>query len=362
MEGPANGVNYADQILLQTHGDYSGYNAPTIFSAPGARTLLQFKKYQILQASLLVRLANQMFRGGTAEDKKIGTAAMVYLLGHTAVLGGAMGMPMATFALWALRKMFGDSDEPVETEYQLRKLIGDDATADLLLSGVPAYLGLNLSGRLGMGTIMNPFGVNTAPENRDRGAAAQTLLSMFGPGASLLLRFLDGARLMGQGQFYKGAELMLPRGVSDVMKMARFSNEGVTTGQQGDVVLSPEDISFGAKVGQGLGLPTTDITERSWRASIAHTVEQFYADKAADIKGRYARASQDGNGDAMETAREHWRELQEARVENGLARQPMSDLLRVPLEQRKRERTIQGGVEYSKGARRLGQQLTEMSQ
>jgi hypothetical protein len=40
----------------------------------------------------------------------------------------------------------------------------------------------------------------------------------------------------------------------------------------------------------------------------------------------------------------------------------MSDLLRVPLEQRKRERTIQGGVEYSKGARRLGQQLTEMSQ
>ena len=190
---------------------------------------------------------------------------------------------------------------------------------------------------------------------------AQTLVQLMGPWASLSMRAMEGMQAINGGDFYKGTELMMPKGISDTMKAYRYASEGMTN-KGGDTLLKPDDISFGAEIGQAMGLPTTSITERSWRANEAYQVNQFYSDKTNELKTRYAKAAKAGDSEGMQDAREEWMRVQAARQDDGLKRQPLSVLLKAPQEMRKRERGVAGGVEFSKGNRGLGRQLSSLTE
>jgi hypothetical protein len=361
LEGAKNGVDYADRVVYQTHGDYSAMNAPGVFNKPGAKLLLQFKKYQLIQATLLARMAKDAFAGATPEERSIGRAGLTYLIGHTAAVGGLMGLPMAPVIAGAVNWAFGDSEDPADSEVKLRRAIGDPDTARLLLSGVPAAMGLNVSGRVGMGQILNPFGIQSDISLRDRGAQAQTLVSLLGPWGSLGLKFLDGLHQMNTGNFYQGAADMVPKVVGDSMKAAQLETKGVVN-KHGDTLMDPDDIGFGTAMMQALGLPPTALTERSFRSSEAYKINQDFSDRAGEIKDRYLKARKDGDADAAEAARQAWNDMQDARVKNGMPRQPLSALLKAPQLQRQRERSLQGGVEYGRAQRGLGMNLAGISE
>ena len=59
----------------------------------------------------------------------------------------------------------------------------------------------------------------------------------------------------------------------------------------------------------------------------------------------------------MAELRKDFMELQAAKQRNGFKRQPLSELLRAPREQRKRERKTIDGVQYNRGNRRFAQRL-----
>ena len=357
----ADGVKFAAEVVSNSHGNYDGFNTPRVMQSGGAKVLLQFKRFQIIQLSMLAKLIHTSFKGASAEERAIARASLKYITAHMAVLGGALGVPFVSQAASILSSVFGDEDEPDDYEYKLRRMIGDGAVADLLLRGVPAALGLESIGkRLAMENVASPFGPFVEFNLTSRADAAQMIVGMMGPSVGLGLKFVDALGMMSKGEYYKGLELALPNGIANLMKGYRFGTEGITM-RNGDLVLKPEDISLIDTAFQAVGLPTTTITDRQYTQKVVAEFDKFYSQRAGEIKSSYLKASRQSDAAAMADARTSWQELQDSRAKNGYKRQPLSELLRVPAEARKRERGVVGGVETTKSNRRFVEQVSSVS-
>ena len=357
----ADGVKFAADVVSNSHGNYDGFNTPRVMQSGGAKVLLQFKRFQIIQLSMLAKLIHTSFKGASAEERAIARASLKYITAHMAVLGGALGVPFVSQAASILSSVFGDEDEPDDYEYKLRRMIGDGAVADLLLRGVPAALGLESIGkRLAMENVASPFGPFVEFNLTSRADAAQMIVGMMGPSVGLGLKFVDALGMMSKGEYYKGLELALPNGIANLMKGYRFGAEGITM-RNGDLVLKPEDISLIDTAFQAVGLPTTTITDRQYTQKVVAEFDKFYSQRAGEIKSSYLKASRQSDAAAMADARTSWQELQDSRAKSGYKRQPLSELLRVPAEARKRERGVVGGVETTKSNRRFVEQVSSVS-
>ncbi len=353
---PDAATKYAAEVVSNTHGSYDGFNTPRILNSDVGRVVGQFKRFQIIQLSMLGKLISNAFKGASAEEKAIARRSLAFIGGHMAVLGGALGVPFVQQIGALISKLLGDEDEPDDLEYKLRQMIGDKTMADLLLNGVPAALGVNLGGKLGMGNVASilPF---TDVDLSSRSGYEKVLVGLMGPFfGGLAPKFADGAGMIAKGEYYKGLELLAPNGIGNAMKGLRFANEGVTM-RNGDVVLKPEEISMLDAAFQAVGLPTTTITGRQYAQRKVAEFDKFYSDRAAEIKGAYVNASREGDTEGMADARQEWQNLQDSRRRNGYKIQPMSELFKATVAARKREASVVGGVETNKGNKQFAANL-----
>lgn len=350
-------IDYADKVIYNTHGDYSGANAPRFMRTGVGRIATQFRKFQLIQISLLARMWNDWKKSATPEERIVAKRQLMFTVGHTFAVGGIMGLPGFTALAFLWGALFGDDDEPDNPELTLRRLIGNDDLADLLVKGVPAFMGVDLSGKLGMGQMLSVLPYTDFKLTRE--SANQAALALVGGPflGGLVPKAVGGLEHMANGEYYKGIEQLMPKGIGDVMKGIRIGTEGVTN-KRGDVQLSPDEISFMDAFMTGLGLPTTTLTERQFAESAKFQFDEFFNGKTTELKNQYAKAYRSGDAQSMAEARQKWMELQESRVKNGYSRQPLSTLIKAPMEQRKRERESAGGVSFNKGNRRFVQGLT----
>lgn len=340
-------TKFAAETVSNTHGSYDGFNTPRILNSNVGRVVGQFKRFQIIQLSMLGKLIKNAFKGASAEERMVARRSLAFITSHMAVLGGALGVPFVSQVANLLNHMFGDDDEPKDLEYQLRQAIGDPALANLLTRGVPAFLGLeSLGKKLSMENVASilPF---TDVDLTSRSGAEKMLVGLMGPSAALSLKAADALGLVGKGEYYKGLEQALPSGFASAMKAYRFATEGITL-RNGDVVLSPEEVSMVDAAFQAVGLPTNTITQRQYRQNVEKEFDKFFQTKATEIKGDYVAASREGDGPAMTEARQMWQELQESRAKHGYTKQPMSELFKAVMAARKREASTVEGVETTK--------------
>jgi hypothetical protein len=349
-------IDYADKVVYATHGDYSGANAPRVLRTSAGRIVGQFRKFQLIQLALISRMWSDFREGATKEERYVAAKQLTYTMSHMLALGGIMSLPgFATIAWWLGAFGAGGDDEPDDPEMTLRRMIGDKETADLLLKGVPAWAGVDISASVGMGNVLSVSPYSEFKFNRDD--YAKGLMGMAGPFAGgVVPNLIDGVNYMKDGNYYRGLETMMPKGIKDAMKGYRFATEGVTN-RKGDVLIKPEDVSAYDATLQALGLPTTNITDQYKKNQVRAETVEFYNDKTSALKKKYIEAYKDGDAQKMGELRTEFMELQAAKHRNGFKRQPMSDLLRAPREQRKRERKTIDGVQYNRGNRRFAQKL-----
>ena len=355
----ADGIRYAAEVVSNTHGSYDGFNTPRVLQGGTLKVLLQFKRFQIIQLSMLAKLIHTAFNDASPAEKAVAQASLKYLTAHMAVLGGALAVPFVSQMAWILSKILGDEDEPDDYEYKMRRWIGDEAVADLLLKGVPAALGVDLSGKLGMQNVASilPFADG---DLTSRAGAEKILVGIMGPTANLGLKLADSLGMMTKGEYYKGLELALPNGIGNAMKGYRFATEGITM-RNGDLVMKPEEVSLLDAAFQAVGLPTAPITDRQYTQRVVMEFDKFYAARSSDIKSSYVQASRNSDSEGMGEARTDWEKLQVSRAANGYKRQPMSDLYKAPAAAAKRERGVVGGVETTKSNRRFVEQVNSVS-
>jgi hypothetical protein len=371
MELARNGGNhaaatdYAAKVVRVTHGDYSSFNAPRYLTPggglPAAKVLTQFRKFQIIQASLIVRLFNNAFGGSVSpQERAVARKALFFTLGHTAAIGGMYGLPGVTTLAWVVAKLFGDPDEPDDDELKLRRMIGNEDISDLILKGAPAYFGVDLSGKLGMGNSFGLMPYTKLDTGKTSDDYKNALLGLSGPFlGGILPRFADGVDMIGRGNWYKGMEQMLPSGFANVAKSYRYATEGVTR-KSGDTMMEPEEVSTATEMAQALGLQTKQLTDRTFDQKVVSEFEQFYKDKTNRLTEKYARAAKKGDTEGMQETRDQWMDLQESRLKNGFPRQPLSTLLKAPVNQAKRERQVVNHVGAGHASRQLAEELGEI--
>lgn len=345
-------LEYADHILTETHGDYTGFNAPRAFNSQLGKVALQFRKFQLLQIGYYAKLINDIFTN--PKDRKAAMKMLAYSLGHTAVLAGVRGLPGFATLAWVAGKAFGDDDEPYDLEQHMRNAIGDETMANLIMRGGPTLLGADISGKVGAGNMLSVTPFSDADLSTRAGMAEWVGTLLGGASLGMITREVDGMGQILSGNYLRGLELMLPKGLGDVIKGYRIGSEGMTR-RNGDILMSPEDISFWDSTLQGLGISPVKLSVAYERQQNVKDMDQNFQDRTTKIKGQYIKAARDRDTAGMADARQAWTKMQEARARNGYTKQPMSNLLKAPQEQAKREKMTTGGAQYNKQNRKFAE-------
>lgn len=339
-------VDYAYKVNRITHGSYDGFNAPRWTRGPVLSTLTQFKKFQLMQLSLLARMMHNSFDADlTPVERAAARKALTFTLAQTAVLTGLLGMPGASALEWLINMFMGDEDEPADIENSIREAIGDDSVSDLILKGTPTLAHIDVSNRIGMGQTFSviPF---VEPE-LNREGYEKALTAMAGPIlGGLGPKWFDAMGRIKEGDYYRGLAGLLPNGVGNAINAVRESASGVTK-RNGDVLLTPEEVEFGTTFARSIGLQTTGTAERYREQERETMLTDFYKQRTKEMNRAYIEARESGDAEALTELRQDWEKLQAAREENGFKRQPFSSLIRAEKAKRTREekQTVRG-VQY----------------
>jgi hypothetical protein len=346
-------INYADRILTETHGDYTSFNAPRAFNTGVGKVALQFRKFQLIQLSFYAKLIKDALSGA---DRAAALKTLAYSLGHTGLLAGAMGLPGYSAIAWAINALLSDEDDKYDLTNELRKAIGDEQVANLILRGAPTLVGADISGKVGAGNMLSimPFSQADLTTTAGRFEAFGTLIG--GAAGGMTSRMIDGLLLMSSGDWYRGLEMTMPKGVSDAMKAYRVANEGMTR-RNGDIILPPDEVSAMDTLFQAIGVQPVEQTVTYERQNLMKATTQNFTERTTRIKNDYVKAARAGDTEGQAEAREAWKKLQDVKRREGVNVSPLSDLLKAPAEQRKREKMTVGGVQYTKGTRKLAEEI-----
>jgi hypothetical protein len=295
-------TDYAGRAVSETQLNYSELNAPrymrSLFgSKPLARLVFQFRKYQQGMLYLVTKNIADAFAGATKEEKRIARRTIGGLYATTFLMAGTTGMPlMGTVGLAGISNliagMFGDDDEPWDFETEYRNFLTDWLGHDMALlvaKGIPAYLGVDLSQRVGLSEIANPIPY-VQRGSTGQSMVANTIYAGLGAPAGLLGSAADGIMQMANGDIIKGIEHIVPlKEAKDMLRAYRFSTEGLTD-RRGNVVLPPESFSAWDIAFRGMGFTPTKESEYYAANEAMHTAEQAAKDVKNNLLRRYAEA------------------------------------------------------------------------
>lgn len=361
LEGVGNAKNatdYADRVIIGTHGDYNAFNAPRLMRTPLGRMATQFRKFQLIQITMYTKLVADALKGASPDERAVARRVLAYNLGHMAVLGGAMGLPGFQLFSMVLGSIFGDDDEPDDAEATLRRIMGNGPVTDALTRGVPNAFGVDLSGKVGSGNMLSLFPYADW-DIESRSGYQNLLAAAAGPFVGgLMPKWADAVGTAKQGDYYKALEKVLPGALGNAIKGTRFAVDGVTT-TRGVQAMSADEITWVDGLFQAVGLPTSTITDRNFRSGAEYKASKFFDEKVSQVKKDYVEAFQDNDTDAMAEARQEWLDMQATRRRLGLTVQPLSQLIKAPRERMKRDRMAVGGVAADKETQGFVKNLME---
>ena len=338
---------YAGKVVTQTHGDYSRANAPRAFNSGLGRVALQFRKFQLIQITLISKMVKDAFNGASADERLAARRGLGFVFAHMGVLGGMAAMP--GYALWsaAAAALLGD-EGPDDLEQQLRKAIGNQFVSDLLIRGVPAAAGVDVSGKIGMANMLSVLPFTDVDFSNRKSVTEIGFALTLGATGALALRGADALKYMRQGDYYRGVESAMPSGIMGIMKSARFAAAGVTN-PKGEMLVKPEEIGVITALVRGLGFTPTTDARRNTVTSRQYGEDQYFRERINTLKRQYTEAVRSGK--SVQPVVESWRSMQESQRARGIVVTPLGQLMRAPMQTFKNERDTEGGVQFRRNNR-----------
>ena len=339
-KNPEAAWQYADEVVYKTHGDYSGINAPRLFAMNSmTKMATQFRKFQLIQAGMMIGLAARAFRNASPAEKALARRQLAWTMGVHFAMAGAKGTPFLATLLGLIGFAFGGAGD--DEDDMIRDLIGDKQTSDLVLNGIPKMLGVDMSGKVGASNMFSLFPFMDTKPSEGEDFWKDLVVSAMGPTGSLGERALRGFAYASQGDWAKGAEAVAPTGIANLMKAIRFSTEGVTT-KAGDVHIPGEEFTLFDGVMQAAGLPTNKTTDRNRIMGSLIRHEEWFDGQQSQLVHDYKEAWKARDSKSMMRLRREFLELNKLRREQGFKPAKMSVMTKAPIKQRKRELQGQG--------------------
>lgn len=312
----AEATQYAEEIVTETHFDYTNANRARFMQSNAAKVLLLFRQYSLNMTWFLWRNAYLSWRGESPEVQLAARKKLAGVLGMTGVFAGALGMPLTSVIFGvtnAAAAAFGDDDEePFDAEVEFRNFLADmlgPGIARVVTNGpVEALTGAEIGNRVSL----NDLWLREPHRELEGQAKADYLLEQAaGPVlGGMLVNTLRGMHMIEEGHTWRGVEAMLPKVAKDALKAMRYATQGVNT-LRGDPVI--EDLSVGQSLLQLAGFSPASLNERYDAINAAKGYETAVLERRQRLLNAYAmawRADDRATLDAVTAKIVAWNEAQ----------------------------------------------------
>jgi hypothetical protein len=263
----------ARDAVKQTQFAYQNWNKPPAFQNPAGRVVLMFKLHvQHMYYYMIRNAAVSVSRIADPQEKSEARKALGYfILMHVMAAGTVGGTPeLAKWLLGIGYYALSDDDEPWEYDKWMRNLAYDmfgQTGATFASRGLPGFLNMDLSGRIGIDSMLLYDGVNTS--NRDT-FLASILETAGGPMVSLAGRTVDGLNQYKTGQYGRMAESLLPKGLRDPVRAYRLQSEGFKD-LSGKVYADADNLDWWDFTQQAIGFTSATTADVYQSRSVGRT-------------------------------------------------------------------------------------------
>ncbi|ELU9849802.1 PLxRFG domain-containing protein [Vibrio cholerae] len=322
-----------------SHFDYSSINRARFMQSDMAAVALQFKQYsQNMTYYLWANLAKAL-KGETPEVKSMARKQLLGTLASTFFIGGAGALPLwaITTAIDAAQEIVGD-DEPFDAETELKRMLaeafGKENAALIWHGALPS-----ISGRISL----NDLWVRSINRDVDASTAyVEYMKQALGPViGGIGVSWAQGLADISNDQFARGIERIPPKAIKDVLKTARYINEGGVNTKNGDEIVS--DLTAFELLGQASGFAIGRANLQYDENNAIKNYETFIVKRRQSLMNAYYTAYRLKDGEAMKSVMVKVRKFNQSQY--GKRNPITTESLRQSLKVRARKRSItQNGV------------------
>jgi hypothetical protein len=289
----AQAIDKAIRMVEFTHGAGHAESAPSIGHSSLGKVLTVFKRFAFTMYYMLfdtIRRSLPVPPDATPEQRELAMAARRQLLGIYGMSGlfaGVKGMPLYWVAQMAY-DAFADDDEDKFDEV-MRKYLGE-----FLFKGPVNYVtNLGIADRVGWTDLIYR---DQKGDKADASVLSQFLENILGAPYAVVNNVFRGQELIGEGQFYRGVETMLPVSLKNPMKAFRYATEDART-LRGDMVGEVNGYNAAMQV---LGFAPADLLTKYEENSYIKSKEDATVGQAKKLLKQYYIALNMGDQDRMD--------------------------------------------------------------
>ncbi|TQQ41030.1 PLxRFG domain-containing protein [Vibrio cholerae] len=326
-----------------SHFDYSSINRARFMQSDMAAVALQFKQYRQNMSYYLWANMIKALKGETPEVKAMARTQLLGTLASTFFIGGAGALPLwaITTAIDAAQEIVGDDDEPFDAETELKRMLaeafGKENAALIWHGALPS-----ISGRISL----NDLWVRSINRDVDASSAyVEYMKQALGPViGGIGVSWAQGLADISNDQFARGIELIPPKAIKDVLKTARYINEGGVTTKNGDEIVS--DLTAFELLGQASGFAIGRANFQYDENNAIKNYETFIVKRRQSLMNAYYTAYRLKDGEAMKSVMVKIRKFNQSQY--GKRNPITTEILRQSLKVRDRKRSItQNGVQVN---------------
>ncbi|EJL6314936.1 PLxRFG domain-containing protein [Vibrio cholerae] len=326
-----------------SHFDYSSINRARFMQSDMAAVALQFKQYsQNMTYYLWANLAKAL-KGEAPEVKAMARKQLLGTLASTFFIGGAGALPLwaITTVIEAAQEIVGDDDEPFDAETELKRMLaeafGKENAALIWHGALPS-----ISGRISL----NDLWVRSINRDVDASTAyVEYMKQALGPVlGGIGVSWAQGLSDISNDQFARGIERIPPKAIKDVLKTARYINEGGVTTKNGDEIVI--DLTAFELLGQASGFAIGRANLQYDENNAIKNYETFIVKRRQSLMNAYYTAYRLKDGEAMKSVMVKIRKFNQSQY--GKRNPITTEILRQSLKVRARKRSItQNGVQVN---------------
>ncbi|EIR1598257.1 PLxRFG domain-containing protein [Vibrio cholerae] len=326
-----------------SHFDYSSINRARFMQSDMAAVALQFKQYSQNMTYYLWANLVKALKGETPEVKAMARKQLLGTLASTFFIGGAGALPLwaITTAIEAAQEIVGDGDEPFDAETELKRMLaeafGKENAALIWHGALPS-----ISGRISL----NDLWVRSINRDVDASSAyVEYMKQALGPVlGGIGVSWAQGLADISNDQFARGIERIPPKAIKDVLKTARYINEGGVTTKNGDEIVS--DLTAFELLGQASGFAIGRANLQYDENNAIKNYETFIVKRRQSLMNAYYTAYRLKDGEAMKAMMVKIRKFNQSQY--GKRNPITTEILRQSLKVRARKRSItQNGVQVN---------------
>ena len=335
----------AKKATYDGHFDYSASNRARIMQGNWQKVLFLFKQYGQNMVYTLTRQAYLSMKGMTPEQRTEARKQLGGLLAMHAMAAGALGLPLVGVLLSAASMVGGDDDEPWDAEVALKNMMADamgPKAAEVMAHGLSRLTPWDISSRVALNKLILPDiqeGIEGQPLWEKMVTAAA------GPVAGIGGGFVKGMAEMGQGQYQRGLESMLPVALKNTVKAMRFGEEGAVdkTG-----VVIKDEVGAAGVIGQAMGFRPSDVALATEGKTAIYQADKALTERRSNLVRLYAMSRMNDDSEGTQDALDQVRQFNE---KNPNRRITMPNLMQSVRNRQRRIDDAEQGVYLPKNRR-----------